>query len=135
MLASTEHGQRLLTLFSRLRCYKVIRWASSSSFSDPGDSELALMNEADVVSSRSQGLTGRHVVALDIDHPAWLVKSSTEGHYHLYIDVPGGIEHDKYMLLLTCLADCGVIEEGYAKASVIRGRSDLRLPWIKKVQP
>lgn len=94
--------------------------------------------KANVVTSQHLG-TGKimlserkHALLLDIDHPAWLVKSSTEGHFHLYIDVPGGIRHDDYMRLLGSLADCGVIEHGYAGASQRRGHTSLRLPWVKK---
>lgn len=74
----------------------------------------------------------KHVVALDIDYPAHLIESSTPGHYHLYLDVPGGIPHSKYLALLQALANAGVIEQGYAEVSIARGHSDLRLPWVSK---
>jgi len=34
--------------------------------------------------------------------------------------------------LLVALAEAGVIEEGYLKASLERGHTALRLPWVKK---
>ena len=74
----------------------------------------------------------RHVLALDIDHEAYLVPSTTPEHNHLYINVPGGIDHEVYMDLLDVLARAGVIEEDYARASKSRGYTSLRLPWIKK---
>lgn len=74
----------------------------------------------------------RHVVALDLDIPAYLVPSHTEGHSHLYIDVPGGVAHDDYMELLGLLGRIGVIEPGYAEVSRVRGHTDLRLPWVAK---
>lgn len=74
----------------------------------------------------------RHVLALDIDVPAHLVQSSTPGHSHLYIEVPDGIPHHRYMALLSALADAKIIEDGYARISIKRGRTDLRLPWVRK---
>lgn len=92
--------------------------------------EVAL-DQANIVTSR-HATTDRHALLLDIDYPAWLVKSSTPGHFHLYLDVPGGIPHEKYFALLGTLADCGVIERGYERTSRLRGFSSLRLPWIRK---
>jgi len=92
------------------------------------------MEEADVVSSQMRTFPeGRtHQVILDIDHPAWLEPSSTEGHYHLYIEVPGGIDHEGYMALVALLGHLRIVEPGYAMASVRRGHTDLRPPWVKK---
>lgn len=71
-----------------------------------------------------------HVVALDLDHAAWLIPSSTNDHSHLYIDLP--IPWSKYSKLLDVLAECGIIEKGYRDASVKRKATFLRLPWVKK---
>lgn len=92
------------------------------------------MDAADVVSSQMRTFVdGRsHQVILDIDHPAWLVPSSTPGHHHLYIEVPGGIEHEGYMALVALLGHLRVIEPGYAMASIRRGHTDLRPPWVRK---
>jgi hypothetical protein len=117
-----------------LTCFKVVHWGASSEQPDFRDREEVGTSKADVVSSKHRG-KARHAVVLDIDHPAWLVKSTTPGHYHLYIDVPGGIPHELYLALLGTLADCGVIEPGYARASQARGHSDVRLPWVKKPAP
>lgn len=123
-------SQRLRILFNTLTCYKVTFWGKSSSDPDMRDREVADVKDADVVSSLRKD--GRHTLVLDIDHQSWLVKSTTEGHYHLYVDVPGGIEHNLYMALLGTLADAGIIEQGYARASRTRGHSDVRLPWVQK---
>lgn len=80
----------------------------------------------------AQELVPRHAVLIDIDYPAHLVESSTPGHYHLYLDVPGGVKHEDYMELLAMLAKCKIIEQGYADVSIARGHSDLRLPWVSK---
>lgn len=71
-----------------------------------------------------------HKVLLDIDISAKLIPSSTEGHSHLYIDQM--IEEETYFKLLDLLADCGIIQSGYAGASKARGHTSLRLPWVKK---
>ena len=71
-----------------------------------------------------------HAPAIDIDIPAYLIPSSTEGHSHLYFDVE--VPWDKYANLLRALADAGIVERGYADASEANGFSVLRLPWVKK---
>lgn len=86
------------------------------------------MKEANLISSLRED--GSHAITLDIDHHAELIPSSTAGNFHLYIDVP--MEWWRYKLLLRVLAFCGVIEWGYARASIRKGGSFLRLPWIKK---
>lgn len=76
---------------------------------------------------------GRHTVMLDIDVPAVLVPSSTPGHSHLYIDA--AMEWPVLEALLKALANAGVIEPGYAGASISRGATFLRLPWVRKPAP
>lgn len=71
-----------------------------------------------------------HRLLLDLDHPALLLDSSTPGHHHLYVDVE--IEQEAWEKLIRALSEAGVIEEGYAEASLERGHTDLRLPWVKK---
>ena len=89
---------------------------------------------ASVVSSEIEGTGARfHTIMLDLDVPATLVPSSTEGHTHLYIDVVVGWR--RYRKLLRQLAKAGVIEEGFYKASLSRRGTHLRLPWVKKEQP
>lgn len=127
-------------LLERLKTYAV-DWKFSFVPSDdvayePGiDREEADLAQANVVSSELRpvwNLDDRHIVALDIDYSAHLIESSTAGHYHLYLDVPGGVAHDDYMELLALLGRIGVIEKGYAEVSIKRGHSDLRLPWVHK---
>jgi hypothetical protein len=139
-----------MRLLERLKTYAV-DWSHVSSKNDardiplyePGiDREERDIAAANVVSSELyppseffSSSEARHVVAIDLDVPAYLVPSSTSGHNHLYIDVPNGIPHHRYMALLSALADCGVIEKGYADVSIKRGHSDLRLPWVQKGDP
>jgi hypothetical protein len=144
----------LRNLLGRLQAYAV-DWKFSfvpteNEEYEPGiDREVADLSSANVVSSTllnshtvinfdpkkpfsEQEKVPRHAVLLDIDYPAHLVESSTPGHFHLYLDVPAGVEHGAYMNLLGVLRDCGIIEKGYADVSIARGHSDLRLPWVTK---
>lgn len=137
-MAVSESAASLRRLFDRLTCYKVLNWGVDSNAPDMTDRDVARVEDADVVSSLHRNRTNegrRHALVIDIDHPAWLVKSTTPGHHHLYVDVPGGIPDTIYMALLGTLADAGVIEHGYAGASQQRRHSDVRLPWIKKPAP
>jgi hypothetical protein len=72
-----------------------------------------------------------HSPVLDIDFPARLVPSTTEGHFHLYLD---GItmEWKRYERLLAALAEAGIIEQGYYEASVRRKMTCVRLPHVRK---
>lgn len=106
--------------------YRIVE-SSSSSYND--NLKVGDAKTADVIASAISG-TGDHTVMLDLDVPAKLIPSATPGHYHLYIDVVMGWKH--YKFLLAALAACGIIEDGYKKASIARGFSALRPPWRKK---
>ena len=90
--------------------------------------EAASISDAELIASLNA--EGKHRPLLDIDFPATVIPSSTEGHCHLYIDKE--LEWKDYKKLLNVLADLGIIEHGYRGASLARGYSALRLPWIKK---
>lgn len=131
------------SLLDRLQAFKV-DWkfsfvpAENTEYEAGIDREVADLVDANVISSMTKTSAKvspayrRHAVLLDIDYEAHLIPSSTPGHYHLYLDVPGGVPHEKYMTLLALLADCGIIEKGFADVSIARGHSDLRLPWVTK---
>lgn len=71
-----------------------------------------------------------HAPTLDIDLPCRLVQSSTPGHFHLYIDK--AMKWPDYERLLTVLAEVGIIEPGYADASIRRRQTFVRKPGIVK---
>lgn len=127
----------LRRLLDRLQAF-VVNWNPTSDEYVLGrDRKAENLETADVASSllkNQWGATDRHIIALDIDYPVHVVESSTAGHWHLYIDVPGGIEHQGYMALVSLLGHLKVIEAGYANVSIQRGHTDLRLPWVKKGQ-
>lgn len=82
--------------------------------------------EANAVSSVLDTRNGKvlHAPALDIDLSCKLIPSSTEGHFHLYIDKP--MTWKSYQRLLTVLADVGILERGYAEVSTRQEMTILR---------
>lgn len=96
---------------------------------NPGRRTTESLDEAEVVSSKLKG-SKRHAPVLDLDISHTLVPSTTLGHSHLYLDVP--MSWWKYRVLLEVLAWTGIVQKGYVRASVRRGHTDVRLPWIKK---
>lgn len=129
----------LLSLLGRLKTWRVTEFATDSDGLENWEDkrvEASITEKANLVSSNLVGypytprLSSYHAVLLDLDVPAWLVPSTRPGHSHLYIDV--AVPEEKYFALLDALADCGVIESGYANASKKKGGTFLRLPWVKK---
>lgn len=92
------------------------------------ESELA---DANVVSSKVRVSQKVHRPVFDFDFPCLLLDSSTSGHHHLMIMKE--VEWDDYKELLVCMAKCGLLEEGYVNASLERGYTSIRVPWVKKV--
>lgn len=140
-LESSTYGRDFLALLDRLIPVRVKDWGNNDSDTKqdnrPEDREVVLtVAQANVISSinhrASASGVAHHALVLDIDMPTWLMPSTTPGHYHLYIDVPGGIPHEKWMALMVALRDAGVIEHGYMGASLDRGWSCVRLPWVAK---
>lgn len=113
--------------------YTVPTWTDYQG--DKYEARFATLNpaNADVISSEVYGEPGVHVVALDIDHPARLLPSSTPDHYHLHVDVKCSWED--YEEFLRAAAKIGLIEEGYARVSIERKGTHLRLPWVRKEEP
>lgn len=141
-------------LWARLTKYKVTNWGADSSEMASGEDRQAVeqLGEAQVVSSHIIGTPKRqddpsplesifstlgdfhrrHQIVLDVDHPAWLVPSSTPGHHHLYVEIPDGVPEPDYFEFLDAAAKIGLIEPGYANVSKQRGHTDVRLPWVTK---
>lgn len=77
-----------------------------------------------------EGDRAYHFPVLDIDFEAALVPSTTEDHYHLYLNV--GMTWEKYEKLLEALYEAGVIQEGYYKMAVERKQTFVRRPGVYK---
>lgn len=58
------------------------------------------------------------------------VRKTSPGKHHLYVDAV--IPWSGYARLLTTLGTLGVLERGYVSASLARGYTALRLPWVTK---
>lgn len=121
----------VLSLIANLRLFKVTTWDEDSSVTySQEEREPAVIGEANVSTSIREDAEDSHALLLDLDIPAWLIPSSTEGHSHLYVDAK--IPTATYFRLLDALAEAGVIQPGYAQSSKHRGGTALRLPWVKK---
>lgn len=93
------------------------------------------LDEANSVSSRvrsggSLESEACHILALDIDYDAWLGETSTFGHHHLIIN--HFMPWSDYKKLLEVMAEVGLIQPGYAHASIEREATWLRTPWTRK---
>lgn len=146
----------LRALLGKLTAFAVTTWGPDSSApSDADRFKAANLNDAHVTSSllieQPEGahdladilnegkdpwdiltVEPRHQVVVDVDMPVHVVESSTPGHHHLYIEVPGGIPQSAYFAWLKASEKIGLIEPGYVRAALSRGHSDVRLPWISK---
>lgn len=89
-------------------------------------------SEANIIASgRKEGLY--HHPVLDLDFPCELIPSSTDGKYHLYMDI--AVSWDKYVKVLEAMADANILEAGYVSASKSRGFTAVRAPWVRKFVP
>lgn len=94
------------------------------------DRAIVSEEEGNLVSSEVAPGGVLHAPVLDIDFPAQLVPSSSEGHFHLYLDRV--MTWDEYRVLLWTLWKVGIIEEGFYQLSIKRGATFVRKPGIKK---
>lgn len=85
-------------------------------------------DDANIITSEIS--PGLHAPVLDIDFAARLIPSSTPGHFHLYLDK--AMTWDKYRKLLVALAEAGIIEQGWAGASITNGYSSIRKRGVYK---
>lgn len=67
---------------------------------------------------RQQNPDVQHMPVLDIDHQCYLMPSETEGHFHLYIDVP--MSWEDYAKLIEVMGEVGILEPGYVNMSRAR---------------
>jgi hypothetical protein len=128
----------LRVLLGRLTAHRVRSWSESYGVTPaPGISEedqTPDLLRADIVSSTLRDGSG-HVLMLDVDYPVYHVPSTAQGHGHLYFDMPKPLTTEAMAEIVTVLGKYGVIEEGYAGASVRRGYTSLRPPWSEKGRP
>lgn len=70
-----------------------------------------------------------HAPAIDIDYPVH-VRESSPGKSHLFIDRV--LTEENYFKLLDVMAEVGLVEKGYVKASKSRKTTYLRMPDVVK---
>lgn len=92
--------------------------------------EPATPVEANLVGSRRAD--GLHAPALDLDHRAHLVPSTTAGHFHLYIDVP--MTWRAYRRLLRAFYRAGILDRSVYWRSLDRGSTYVRPPGVQKTE-
>lgn len=107
----------------------------TTDFTEP-DAPLvdASVEDATLIGSRLMDApVALHLPVIDIDFEARLLPSTTEGHYHLYLDGMRPLLWEEYCDLLCTLAETGVISERYVDHCLDRGQSLVRAPWTKKL--
>ena len=109
----------------------VLDTSKSGDAAWPGECEPAPKEEANLIGSLCDD--GQHMPVIDVDLPARLVPSSTEGHFHLYIDKPMTLE--LYLAMLDGMALAGVVEQAYVQHVRERGMSLCRPEWVRKPLP
>lgn len=119
--------------FGTQKLYKVTKWGGTSSYNGNPDEreEVTSLDEANVITSEQKHYPGWHTPMFDVDIPMTVVPSSTPGHQHVYFPTLSA-PWDSYVRLLEAMAECGIIEPGYAEVSKVRGNTSLRLPWVVK---
>lgn len=111
--------------------YKVLKWSNGSKEEFTDNRKLTMsIEEADIITSQLADKPGYHTFMVDLDVPARLIPSSTEGHSHLYVDVE--MTWEKYQQILCALAGAGIIQKGYYLSSLRAKLTSLRLPWVRK---
>lgn len=73
---------------------------------------------------------GMHAPCIDLDFPAYLIASSTPGHFHLYIDKK--ITWPQYRTILNAFKEAGLIQDGWWRNAMQERTTTLRLPHIRK---
>lgn len=131
--------------------YRYVRDWTDSATGESGreDRDVKDVLDANVVTSKVNGLisNSEHKPVLDIDNTVAgkfffdlirfgyhdhlkIYPSTNPGHYHVYVD--RRMSWSDYCRWMECLVALGILEEGFYNASIARGYSAVRLPWIAK---
>lgn len=97
--------------------------------SEPGDSTPRWDPEPNLISSLTHD--GKQMPIIDMDFPHHYEASTSDGHSHLYVDIP--MSRWRWFVLMCALRYTGVIELGFFVWSLRRGANFVRLPGVKKV--
>lgn len=91
----------------------------------------AKLEKANLVSSEVE--PDKHLPVIDMDFPIRAIPSSTEGHFHLYIDQE--LTWAQYRAFLDGMFAAGLIQKGWYESAMRDKRSYVRLPHISKTKP
>lgn len=134
LAAPTDQESFLATFVRHLRfgkadiLYGSRNWTRAMASNTVDDADP---DDANLVTSRYKGEgIETHALLIDLDIEHVYVPSSTEGHGHLYVKTTMG--RGQWQSLMAALCKAGVISDGYYSASINRGFSSLRPPWVKK---
>lgn len=86
------------------------------------------LERANLISSEVEPDT--HMPVIDLDFPARIIPSSTDGHGHLYIDQE--ITWEQYLALLEGFQKAGLIQDAWLASAKQDKRSYVRLPHVFK---
>lgn len=134
-----DTGKKIDELWAKLprfvRGHQTIRTtitSESGDYNEFGPEKEEPIHKANLITSKFVTAFGTeyHAPVLDIDFEAELIPSSTEGHYHLFLD--RAMSKELYFELLDVLARVGILQYGFVEGAKKRGASSVRLPWIKK---
>lgn len=94
------------------------------------DNLAGVLNDCGMLFPKIQSSSGIRRLEIHTRHDLAFIPSSTPGHHHLILDA--NLPWSNYTMLLKTLARAGVIEKGFAGASIKKGFSAIRPPWVKK---
>lgn len=98
---------------------------------DNNNSDTDDLSKANLISSKVKGTT-RHKPIFDLDFEAALLPSSTEGHYHLYLDKE--LTNDQMERLVRVLHEIGILAQGNLNQWTRNKAQFLRVPWVRKTK-
>lgn len=87
--------------------------------------------ESNLVGSKTN-VDDTHLLVLDLDFPCILVPSSTNGHFHLYLQKP--MPWPKAKKLLVAMQEADLLEPMWVSQCLDEGMTSVRPPWAKKEQ-
>lgn len=112
---------------------KIIPWGYKGTIHwdyDTKGTRVRVLNPDEALLVGSMCEDGKHAPVLDIDFPAKLIPSTTEGHFHLYLDKK--MSWWKYRIMLYVLYRVGIIEKGFYRVAMNNKQTFVLRPGIDK---
>jgi hypothetical protein len=129
--------------FTKARLQEIIGdrslWLAWRPTDDPKEEkrvEVVNLKDANLIGSREvisyDNTREYHWPVLDLDFPCDLIPSSTEGHYHLYLDKR--LTWEQYEKVLKVLGEVGILEPQFVKWAMERKQTQVRIPGQTKAE-